>query len=573
MDIGEFRMGTQRQDEDNSVDQKAKVLIFNGGECGALIRAFDWSQTLIGPISRWPQSWRAVVNICLASHLPMIILWGPELIQIYNDSFIPLLGEKHPEAIGLSVRVCWPEFWSMSEPIYRAVLEQGETVYLENQLFPVERNGYLEEAYVTLCFHPIRNDEGGVDGILVTLLETTGQVLDRRRFEMLNRLEEEHKQAEEALRESGMWLRFALRAARAGSWEWDLETGETRWSPEYYALYGLAPPIKPSFENWINSIYPADRERVQRELYEQVRSKQEHDIEFRIIRPQQGLRWLSTRGRMLYNDNGEPVRLIGITIDITERKQAEIKLKEMNETLEERVEERTWQVRTLASALTLAEQRERHRIAQILHDDLQQLLYGLQLRVEILDNDAAAGKVSRVASNLEGMNRLISRAIQTARTLTIDLSPPVLQGEGLEAALAWLGNQMKELHDLEVRIESPKPCLVPEKDLRVLLYQLVRELLFNVIKHAGVNQATIICRRQDDQIMIMVEDKGKGFDLEAAHQRFREEGHFGLFSIRERLMLLGGNLEIETSPGQGTRVVITTPYRATLAARGSSRYK
>jgi signal transduction histidine kinase len=101
----------------------------------------------------------------------------------------------------------------------------------------------------------------------------------------------------------------------------------------------------------------------------------------------------------------------------------------------------------------------------------------------------------------------------------------------------------------------------------------VRELLFNVIKHAGVNQATIICRRQDDQIMIMVEDKGKGFDLEAAHQRFREEGHFGLFSIRERLMLLGGNLEIETSPGQGTRVVITTPYRATLAARGSSRYK
>jgi signal transduction histidine kinase len=273
---------------------------------------------------------------------------------------------------------------------------------------------------------------------------------------------------------------------------------------------------------------------------------------------------------MLYNDHGEPVRLIGITIDVTERKQAEITLKELNETLEERVEERTWQVRTLASALTLAEQRERHRIAQILHDDLQQLLYGLQLRIEVLDSDAADGKLARITKNLEGINALISRAIQTARTLTIDLSPPVLQGEGLEAALAWLSNQMKELYELEVHIEAPKVCAVPEKDLRVLLYQLVRELLFNIIKHAGVNQAWITYGRQEDQIMITVEDKGKGFDLEAARQRFRKEGHFGLFSIRERLILLGGNLKIETSPGQGTLVMITAPYRATLAARISS---
>jgi PAS domain-containing protein len=287
-----------RQQDDSSAHPVNTDFIFKGGECGALIRAFDWSQTAIGPISGWPQSWRTVVNLCLASRFPMIILWGPELIQVYNDSFIPLLGKKHPEAIGLSVRVCWPEFWSMSEPIYKAVLEQGETVYLENQLFPVERNDYLEEAYLTLCFSPIHDENGGVDGILVTLLETTRQVLDRRRFEMLNKLEEEHKQAEEALRESGMWLRFAQRAARAGSWEWDLQTGETRWSPEYYALYGLEQPVQPSFENWINSIYPEDRERVQHELHEQVRSKQEHDIEFRIIHPQQGLRWLSTRGRM-----------------------------------------------------------------------------------------------------------------------------------------------------------------------------------------------------------------------------------------------------------------------------------
>jgi signal transduction histidine kinase len=201
----------------------------------------------------------------------------------------------------------------------------------------------------------------------------------------------------------------------------------------------------------------------------------------------------------------------------------------LNETLEERVEKRTQQVRNLASALTLAEQRERRRIAQILHDDLQQLL--------------------------------------STRTLAIDLSPPVLQGEGLDAAIAWLSNQMKELHDLEVSIELFNPCLMAERDMRVLLYQLVRELLFNVVKHANTNRVYIRCGSQDGQIIITVEDQGKGFDLEAATQKYQEEGHFGLFSIRERLMLLGGNLKIETAPGQGTRVTITAPCHSSLSAR------
>lgn len=249
-------------------------------------------------------------------------------------------------------------------------------------------------------------------------------------------------------------------------------------------------------------------------------------------------------------------------VDDTPRKEAEAALQALNERLEMKVEARTRQVRALASALTLAEQRERHRIAQILHDDLQQLLFGAQIKLRILDElmqDAGGEKAAQV---LEQVTAVLRRAAKVARTLTVDLSPPVLEGEGLVEAINWLGAQMQETHDLTVAFDTVGPLLVPHKEMRVLLFNLVRELLFNVALHAGVKEARVEARQDERYLRLKVEDQGRGFDPHHL-SRSRPFGKgFGLFGVRERLDLFDGRLEIESAPGRGTCATIIVPFSA-----------
>ena len=165
----------------------AEVLA-GGGEMGASMRSFQWAATSLGPVMEWPQSLRTAVSICLSSRFPMIVLWGPELIQMYNDAYLPILGANHPRSLGQPTRECWPEVWEFNAPIYSAVVERGEETYLEDQLFRITRNGYMEDAYFTACYSAIRDESARVGGVLVTVLETTNRVLTGRRLRTLREL-------------------------------------------------------------------------------------------------------------------------------------------------------------------------------------------------------------------------------------------------------------------------------------------------------------------------------------------------------------------------------------------------
>lgn len=222
------------------------------------------------------------------------------------------------------------------------------------------------------------------------------------------------------------------------------------------------------------------------------------------------------------------------------------------------LEEKNQQVRELASALTLAEQRERRRISQILHDNVQQMLYGVQMRAHLIGLDAAPSPDSEVREHVEEIDFLVRAAIQATRTLTVELSPPVLKDEGLAAVFRWLASQMHETHALQVALDCDDSCQAPNEDLRVLLFQLVRELLFNIVKHAGTLKAQIRLFRCNNEMVIEVEDSGRGFDAETVARMSRASG-FGLYSVRERLALFGGRLEIQSHLGDGTTVRITTP--------------
>jgi PAS domain-containing protein len=159
-----------------------------GGEAGALMRSIDWSQNPLGPVEAWPQSLQTIVSIMLASRFAMRVMWGPDLILLYNDSYQPVLGStKLPGAMGRPTQASFPEVWDVVGPMFRRVYA-GEAVALEDGLLCIDRHGYLEECYFTLSYSAIRDERGVVAGLLGVVHETTRQVLADRRFATLERL-------------------------------------------------------------------------------------------------------------------------------------------------------------------------------------------------------------------------------------------------------------------------------------------------------------------------------------------------------------------------------------------------
>lgn len=244
-----------------------------------------------------------------------------------------------------------------------------------------------------------------------------------------------------------------------------------------------------------------------------------------------------------------------LKMQVAKQKQTETQLKQLTETLEEKVDERTKQVRALAAALNLAEQRERQRISRILHDHLQQILVAAQLNLHMIESNPP----HQLPATVVQLNEMLDEALNMTRTLTVELSPPVIEGEELDKILRWLATKMKEAHGLKVNVESKSEYCVADKDMRILLYQLVRELLFNVVKHAGVDHATVKLFEEDNFYMIQVQDQGSGFDVIAMQNQQRREGGVGLRSVQRRVQLVGGRLKIESQPGKGTSITIAAP--------------
>ena len=160
-----------------------------GGACGELVRALDWESNPLGPIASWPPALAATVANLLHTRQPMLLFWGPELIQIYNDSFVPSFGRgKHPTALGQRARECWTDAWPVIGAQIDAVMSRGEPAWHEDALVPIYRNGRMEEVYWTYSYSPAFDDRGEVQGTLVIVTEMTARVLARRRLESIARL-------------------------------------------------------------------------------------------------------------------------------------------------------------------------------------------------------------------------------------------------------------------------------------------------------------------------------------------------------------------------------------------------
>jgi PAS domain S-box-containing protein len=254
-----------------------------------------------------------------------------------------------------------------------------------------------------------------------------------------------------------------------------------------------------------------------------------------------------TRYSPLRGQNGEITGVIGVATDITERKRAEEQLLAYQERL-----------RSLASQLSLAEERERRRIATELHDRISQTLAICKIKLGALRASASS---TGLVEPLDEIHKLVEEIIQETRSLTFEVSSPILYELGLEPALEWLAEQIQEQYGLLSHFEDdrqPKPL---DDDIRVLLFQAVRELLTNVAKHAQAHNVKVSLRRDDSNITITVEDDGIGFDMSEIGSHWSRNEGFGLFSIRERLDYLGAHLEVKSEPGHGTWVTLAAPLK------------
>lgn len=160
--------------------------LINGGDMGRLIRSMDWSATPLGPRAHWPCPLRAITNVALSSTLAMAILWGKELIFIYNDGYRDILADKHPCAMGRSTCEIWPEVWEFNRPIFEKVMQKGQAVHLEDQLFRIKRRDEMKDAFFTLSYSPIWLDHGHVGGAVVTLIETTERIHAEKQLRSLS---------------------------------------------------------------------------------------------------------------------------------------------------------------------------------------------------------------------------------------------------------------------------------------------------------------------------------------------------------------------------------------------------
>lgn len=262
------------------------------------------------------------------------------------------------------------------------------------------------------------------------------------------------------------------------------------------------------------------------------------------------------------DEDGEVIAGLVVSHDITAQKRGEEQLRRAHDELEVRVRERTAelseraeQLARLTSELTLAEYRERNRIAEILHDNLQQLLVAAKLNQEaLMDNidNALQPDAKRVLE-------LINDSIRTTRSLSTELSPPILLHGDLSASLEWLAQWMYKNQGFEVKLAFEERIVLDRQDIAVLLFQSIRELLLNALKHSGAKTAAVQMGYQNGNLRITVSDQGMGFDAESIWRNENPFQRFGLISIRERLMYLSGKLELESKPNAGSIISLIVP--------------
>lgn len=326
-------------------------------------------------------------------------------------------------------------------------------------------------------------------------------------------------------------------------------------SPQIETLLGFsAQELRTDPMLWERQIHPEDRERVLAETRRGLgkHSRLRFSIEYRMIAKDGAVVWVLDQTVPEYDVEGRLRNLRGLVLDVTERHSYEDKLLKYQE-----------QLRSLATQLAVAEEHERRRIAAELHDHVAQKLAISKIKLEGIRGSPLTDEA---AQTIDQVYELISQTVQDARSLMNKISSPILYELGLEAALEWLVEEFQRMHGLLCNYEDDGEFKPLERDISALLFQAANELLVNVVKHSGVSECEMRVQREGNWIRVTVSDDGAGFNPSEIGPVRRMEGGFGLFNIKERMSGIGGRLEIESAPGEGSRLSLWAPLKQARSA-------
>ena len=443
-------------------------------------------------------------------------------ITYWNKEAEEITGLKAEEAIGkycleaFECKECKTGCGLLDDKTDKPIYEKECTIHVDGRDITISKNADI-----------LKDLQGNMIGGLESFIDTT-----------------KRKQAEEALRESEKKYSTLVENSLTGIYI--DHAGKIVFANNKFAeIYKYSKDELIGIESW-KLVHPEDRA-----LTNEIRSKRLSGEDAPWEYEAKGLTkagetiWLTRRNTKI-EYKGKPA-ILGNVEAITERKQAEEKLLIYHEKL-----------RSLASKLSLAEERQRRRVAIEVHDSISQNLAFLKMK---LGDQRILTPSSSLAETMDEVLDLVDETIQYTRALISELGSPILYELGFVPAVEWLTQQAQNQHGILVDFENdsqPKPL---SEDVRVLLFQAARELLVNIAKHSQARTAKVSITREGDQVRVDVEDDGVGFDSAEIGSSMDTTGRFGLFSIRVRLEPLGGHMEVESKLGHGTRVTLLAPLK------------
>lgn len=356
------------------------------------------------------------------------------------------------------------------------------------------------------------------------------------------------KRANENLRDSEEQFRQLAENIREVFWLTDWIRNRVLYvSPAYENIWGhTCQSLYDDPKSWSNNIHLEDHDRVV-DLFRRS-GEGAYETEYRIVRSDGEIRWIYDRAFPILDESGRVYRIAGFSEDVTERKRVEEQLRRAHQEL---AESSAQKLKSLETDLALAEEQERRRIAVDLHDGLNQTLTLAMLKLSALKGSCEADQHDK----LQEVHDLIQHASQSTRSLTFQLSPPILHDLGFLPALEWLTEHMQESYELaiELTVEEMDPPPLDER-ISVLLFRAVRELLINVAKHAEADTVKVAVQLESHRLRIDVADDGVAFDPKSVECR-----GLGIHSIRDRLSNLGGHMSIHSEAGEGTVISMVAP--------------
>ena len=549
-------------------------LLAGPGEMRQRVRDFDWSRTSLGSIDAWPRALRTIVDVALGSAFPQVVLWGPDLIQLYNDAYAGIIGTNHPTVLGQSMRVSWPAHWEQSRPYLERVL-QGETISLHDARYEFERDGVTVTAYFTASQSPIRGDEGAIDGILATMVETTAGVQTQAMQVDRDRLLEELQQREAEVRASETRLRELFDQAPVAVAVLDgPDHVYSIASPRYIATPGGGRPLlgrtmREAFPELAGQGFVETMDRVYRtgEPFFANERLVKLDPDGNGVMEEH---WFNVGYQPLRDASGVVYAVASVAYDITDQMRVRRELEIANQSAENaRVEAVTANQAKSAFLTTMSHELRTPLNAVAGYSDL--LLMGV--RGELTDGQR---------SDLERIKR--------SGQYLLGLINDVLNFAKLDA-----GQVQYRFEDVAVDplLDSLEELIRPQVDARQLVYERgecdshlvvradpekVRQILLNLLANSvkftepgGI--VSLSCRADGDVLHMTVKDTGRGIAADQLRRVFdpfvQVDRHLtpmsqqgvglGLAISRDLATGMGGSLAATSVQGEGSEFTLTLP--------------